>query len=124
MPHDPSALHFNRESTRHFLYSKAEADELPKKQGPTPAGIQAAVQAVYPALLTGHSFLEHSAQQLSTAMGMKSPILIRQDPTQPLPIRQLRKQSMNYAQSMLASGACLTQAFIVSSLEKKKHPSA
>jgi tetratricopeptide (TPR) repeat protein len=67
MPHDPSALHFNRESTRHFLYSKAEADELPKKQGPTPAGIQAAVQAVYPALLTGHSFLEHSAQQLSTA---------------------------------------------------------
>jgi tetratricopeptide (TPR) repeat protein len=67
MPQDHSALYTNRESTRHFLYSKAEADDLAKKQIRTAAGIQAAVQSVYPALLTGHSFLEHSAQQVSSA---------------------------------------------------------
>ena len=67
MTQDHSALYHNRESTRHFLYSKAEADDLPKKPMRAPAGIQAAVQSVYPALLTGYAFLEHSAQKLSAA---------------------------------------------------------
>jgi tetratricopeptide (TPR) repeat protein len=67
MPRDPSALYHNRESTRHFLYSKAETDDLPKQDLRTATSIQAAVQSVYPALLTGRSFLEHSAQRLSSA---------------------------------------------------------
>jgi tetratricopeptide (TPR) repeat protein len=67
MPQDHSELYCNRESTRHFLYSKAEADDLSQKQIRTPAGIQAAIQSVYPGLLTGHLFLEHSAQQSSSA---------------------------------------------------------
>ncbi len=67
MPQDHSALYHHRESTRHFLYSKAETDDLPKKQIRTSTSIQAAVQSVYPALLAGRSFLEHSAQQLSSA---------------------------------------------------------
>ncbi|MEJ2101036.1 MAG: hypothetical protein P8X68_13810, partial [Desulfobacterales bacterium] len=67
MPQDYSELHYQQESTRHFLYSKAEVDDLPKKQIRTPASsIQAAVQSIYPALLTGHSFLEHSVQHLSS----------------------------------------------------------
>jgi tetratricopeptide (TPR) repeat protein len=67
MPQDHSKLYTNRESTRHFLYSKAEADDLPKKQIRTPASIQAAVESVCPGQLTGHAFLEHSVQQLSSA---------------------------------------------------------
>ena len=68
MPQDHSELHYQQESARHFLYSKAEVDDLPKKQIRTPASsIQAAVQSIYPALLTGHAFLEHSAQHLSSA---------------------------------------------------------
>jgi tetratricopeptide (TPR) repeat protein len=68
MPQDHSELYYQHESTRHFLYSKAETDDLPKKQIRTAAiSIQAAVQSIYPALLTGHSFLEHSAQHLSSA---------------------------------------------------------
>lgn len=66
MTQDHSALYRHRESARHFLYSKAETDDLPKKQIRAPASIQAAVQSVYPALLTGHSFLEHSAQRLAS----------------------------------------------------------
>jgi tetratricopeptide (TPR) repeat protein len=68
MTQDHSALYYHRESTRHFLYSKAEGDDQPKKHLRTPASsIQIAVQSVYPGLLTGHSFLEHSAQRLSSA---------------------------------------------------------
>jgi tetratricopeptide (TPR) repeat protein len=67
MPQDHSALCYSRESTRHFLYSKTEADDLPQKSIRTAAAIQAAVQSVYPDLLTGYSFLEHAAQQLSSA---------------------------------------------------------
>jgi tetratricopeptide (TPR) repeat protein len=67
MPQDPTALYSIRESTRHFLYSKAETGERPKKQFHLPARIQAAVQSVYPGLLAGHSFLEHATHQLSSA---------------------------------------------------------
>ena len=67
MPQDHSELYYQQESTRHFLYSKAEAGDQAKKQIRTPASsIQAAVQSIYPALLTRHSFLEHSARHLSS----------------------------------------------------------
>jgi tetratricopeptide (TPR) repeat protein len=67
MSQDRSELYSNRESTRHYLYSKAEADERPKKQIRTPARIHAAVQSIYPDLLTGRSFLEQVMQQLFSA---------------------------------------------------------
>jgi tetratricopeptide (TPR) repeat protein len=60
-------LYHNRESTRHFLYSKAEAEGLRKKRIHIPARIQKAIQSVYPGLLTGHAFIDRAEQQLSSA---------------------------------------------------------
>ena len=79
MTQDHSALYYHRESTRHFLYSKAEVDDQPKKHiRKPPSSVQVAVQSVYPGLLSGHSFLEHSAQQLSSASTCVS-IIIQMD---------------------------------------------
>ena len=76
MTQDHSALYYHRESTRHFLYSKAEVDNQPKKHiRKPPSSVQALVQSVYPGLLSGHSFLEHSAQQLSSARTCTSVII-------------------------------------------------
>ena len=58
-------LYYNRESTRHFLYSKAE--EPHKKRIHIPARIQKAIKSVYPRLLTGHAFIDRAEQQLSSA---------------------------------------------------------
>lgn len=67
MPKQSSELYHNRESTRHFLYSKAEAEGQGKKQIQIPARIQKAIQSVYPGLLSGHTFIDHAEQQLTSA---------------------------------------------------------
>ena len=67
MPKEHPALYHTRESTRHFLYSKAEAEDREKKRSQTPAHIQKAIKSVYPGLLTDHSFLDHATEQLSSA---------------------------------------------------------
>ena len=59
-------LYHNRESTRHFLYSKAESEGPRKKRIRIPARIQTAIKSVYPDLLTGHAFIDHAEQQLSS----------------------------------------------------------
>ena len=59
-------LYHNRESTRHFLYSKAEAEGPQKKRIYIPARIQKALQSVYPGLLSGHAFIDHTEQQLAS----------------------------------------------------------
>lgn len=66
MTQEYSELYHNRKSTRHFLYSKAEAEDLKKKRARTSASIQKSILSVYPDLLTGHSFLHRAAQQLSS----------------------------------------------------------
>jgi tetratricopeptide (TPR) repeat protein len=67
MRNQPPELYHNRESTRHFLYSKAEAEGPQKKRIHIPARIQKAIQSVYPGLLTGHAFIDRAEQQLSSA---------------------------------------------------------
>lgn len=67
MRNQPPELYHNRESTRHFLYSKAEAEGPQKKRIHIPAHIQKAIQSVYPGLLTGHAFIDRAEQQLSSA---------------------------------------------------------
>ena len=67
MPQEYSELYHTRKSTRHFLYSKAEAEDRKNKRIHRPARIQKAIQSIYPDLLTGHSFLHRAAQQLSSA---------------------------------------------------------
>jgi tetratricopeptide (TPR) repeat protein len=67
MPQDYSDLYHTRKSTRHFLYSKAEAEDLEKKRTRTSARIQKSIKSVYPNLLADHSFVHHAAQQLSSA---------------------------------------------------------
>jgi len=66
MPNQPPQLYHNRESTRHFLYAKAEAEGSPKKRIHIPAHIQKAIQSVYPDLLTGHAFIDRAEQQLAS----------------------------------------------------------
>jgi len=65
MPNQPPELYHKRETTRHFLYSKAEGPE--KKRIHIPARIQKAIQSVYPGLLTGHAFIDRAEQQLASA---------------------------------------------------------
>ena len=67
MRKQPPELYHNRESTRHFLYSKAEAEGPRKKRIHIPARIQKAIQSVFPGLLTGHTFIDHAEQKLSSA---------------------------------------------------------
>jgi tetratricopeptide (TPR) repeat protein len=67
MRKQPPELYHNRESTRHFLYSKAEAEGPQKKRIHIPARIQKAIQSVYPHLLSGHAFIDHAEQQLSSS---------------------------------------------------------
>lgn len=67
MPKDQSDLYHHRESTRHFLHAKAEADGLHKNRIRIPATIQKAIQSIYPGLLTGQAFLDHALEQLSPA---------------------------------------------------------
>jgi len=67
MPKQSSELYHNRESTRHFLYSKAEAEGQGKKRIRIPARIQKAIQSVYPGVLSGHAFIDQAEQQLSSA---------------------------------------------------------
>jgi tetratricopeptide (TPR) repeat protein len=66
MLQQPPSLYHNRESTRHFLYSKAETEGPQKKRIHIPVRIQKAIQSVYPGLLTGHAFINHAEQQLSS----------------------------------------------------------
>jgi tetratricopeptide (TPR) repeat protein len=67
MRKQPPELYHSRESTRHFLYSKAEAEGPQKKRIHIPARIQKAIQTVYPGLLSGHAFIDYAEQQLSSA---------------------------------------------------------
>jgi tetratricopeptide (TPR) repeat protein len=67
MPKEHPELYHTRESTRHFLYSKAEAEDQDRRRSHTPAHIQEVIKSVYPGLLTDHSFLDHAAEQLSSA---------------------------------------------------------
>ncbi len=61
----PTELYHHRESTRHFLHAKAEADNLQKKRIHIPVSIQKAIQSIYPGLLTGQAFLTHALEQLA-----------------------------------------------------------
>jgi tetratricopeptide (TPR) repeat protein len=67
MRKDQSELYHHRESTRHFLHAKAEADELQKKRIQIPVSIQKAIQSIYPGLLTGQAFVAHALEQLAPA---------------------------------------------------------
>ena len=67
MTKQPPKLYHTRESTRHFLYSKAEAEGPAKKRIHTPARIQKAIQTIYPGLLSGHAFIDYAEQQLASA---------------------------------------------------------
>ena len=63
----PSELYHHRESTRHFLHARAEADELQQKRIHIPVSIQKAIQSIYPGLLTGQAFIDHALEQLAPA---------------------------------------------------------
>ena len=67
MQKDPSELYHHRESTRHFLHAKAEADDLQKKRLHIPTRIQKAIQSIYPGLLMGQAFVDHALEQLAPA---------------------------------------------------------
>lgn len=67
MTQEYSELYHIRKSTRHFLYSKAEAEDPEKKRTYISANIQKSILSFYPDLLTGHSFLHRAAQQLSSS---------------------------------------------------------
>lgn len=67
MRKDQSELYHHRESTRHFLHAKAEADDLQNKRIQIPVRIQKAIQSIYPGLLTGQAFLDHALEQLTPA---------------------------------------------------------
>ncbi|MGD8990380.1 MAG: tetratricopeptide repeat protein [Desulfobacterales bacterium] len=67
MRKDQVELYHHRESTRHFLHAKAEADNLHKKRIQVPASIQKAIQSIYPDLLMGPAFLDHALAQLTPA---------------------------------------------------------
>ena len=67
MRKDQVELYHHRESTRHFLHAKAEADDLHKKRIQVPASIQKAIQSIYPGLLMGQAFLDHALAQLTPA---------------------------------------------------------
>ena len=67
MPKEHPELYHIRESTRHFLYAKAEAEDQEKKRSHTPTRIQKAIKSLYPGLLRDHSFLDHATEQLSSA---------------------------------------------------------
>ncbi|MGD2099812.1 MAG: tetratricopeptide repeat protein [Desulfobacterales bacterium] len=67
MRKDRVELYHHRESTRHFLHAKAEADDLRKKRIHIPASIQKAIQSIYPGLLTGQAFLDRALKQLAPA---------------------------------------------------------
>ncbi|MBW2515949.1 MAG: tetratricopeptide repeat protein [Deltaproteobacteria bacterium] len=67
MRKDQVELYHHRESTRHFLHAKAEADDLHKKRVQVPASIQKAIQSIYPGLLTGQAFLDHALERLAPA---------------------------------------------------------
>ena len=68
MRKQPAKLYHSRESTRHFLYSKAEAESPAKKRIRIPTRIQKAIHSLFPALLSGHAFIDHAEQQLSSAV--------------------------------------------------------
>ena len=67
MPKKQPELYHTRESTRHFLYSKAETEDQQKKRSHTPSQILKVIKSVYPALPTDHSFLDHATEQLASA---------------------------------------------------------
>ena len=67
MRKDQSELYHHRESTRHFLHAKAEADDLQNKRIQIPVSIQKAIQSIYPGLLTGQAFWEHVLEKLTPA---------------------------------------------------------
>jgi tetratricopeptide (TPR) repeat protein len=90
MRNQPPEIYHNRETTRHFLYSKAEAEGLQKKRIHIPAHIQKAIQSVYPGLLTGHAFIDQAEHQLSSAALFTSLVFqidddAGSDPEQPTP---------------------------------------
>jgi tetratricopeptide (TPR) repeat protein len=64
MRKDQSELYHQRESTRHFLHAKAEADDLQKKRIQIPTRIQKAIQSIYPGLLMGQAFVDYALEQL------------------------------------------------------------
>ncbi len=66
MRKDQSELYYHRESTRHFLHAKAEADDLQKKRIHIPTRIQKAIQSIYPGLLMGQAFIDHALEQLTS----------------------------------------------------------
>jgi tetratricopeptide (TPR) repeat protein len=67
MRKNQSNLYHHRESTRHFLHAKAEADDPQKKRIHIPSGIQKAIQSIYPGLLMGQAFVDHALAQLASA---------------------------------------------------------
>jgi tetratricopeptide (TPR) repeat protein len=66
MPMKKSQIYHTRKSTRHFLYSKAEAEGLDKTSIHTTARIDKTIQSVCPGLLTGPAFLDHASEQLAS----------------------------------------------------------
>jgi tetratricopeptide (TPR) repeat protein len=64
MPKVRPNLYHTRESTRHFLYSKAEADDLEKEKIQTTSNFRKALQSVFSELLAGDSLLDYAFEQL------------------------------------------------------------
>jgi len=67
MVKERSRLYHKRKSTRHFLHSKAQAEDRGKKRTRIPGGTIKVLQSVYPGLPSGRAFLNQAAEQLSTA---------------------------------------------------------
>ena len=67
MRKNESELYHHRESTRHFLHAKAEAEDLHKKRIQIPATTPKAIQSIYPGLLTGQAFIDDALEQLTPA---------------------------------------------------------
>ena len=67
MSKDQAELFHSRESTRHFLHAKVEADEQQIKPIHILADNQKAIQSLYPGLLSGQAFEDHALDQLASA---------------------------------------------------------
>ena len=67
MRKDQSELYHHRETIRHFLHARAEADDLQKRRIEIPSSIQKAIQSIYPGLLTGQPFLDHALDRLAAS---------------------------------------------------------
>ena len=107
MPKEHPELYHTRESTRHFLYAKAETEDQEKKRSHTSARIQKAIQSLYPGLLMDHSFLDHANEQLSSAKIFACTVIqIDDDPGSPSHQKSSNPTSVHKTAAKLLDDLC------------------